>query len=97
MSVIEPEIDKLLDLCDNDRFLLCAIASKRSKDINNMMHGQRDRALALQSLQEVTEISGKKPLSIAMNEIASGEVSYHKDHFANEIDHLNDKFKLGNE
>ncbi len=93
MSVIQPEIDKLLDICDNDRFLLCAIASKRSKDINNMMHGQRDRALVLQSVDEVMEIAGKKPLSIAMNEIANGEVSYDKETFEEELKKLNDKFK----
>ena len=93
MSVIQPEIDKLLDICDNDRFLLCAIASKRSKDINNMMHGQRDRARVLQSVDEVMEIAGKKPLSIAMNEIANGEVSYDKETFEEELKKLNDKFK----
>ena len=93
MSVIQPEIDKLLDICDNDRFLLCAIASKRSKDINNMMHGQRDRALVLQSVDEAMEFAGKKPLSIAMNEIANGEVSYDKETFEEELKKLNDKFK----
>lgn len=93
MSVVQPEIDKLLDVCDNDRFLLCAIASKRSKDINNMMHGQRDRALVLQSVDEVMEIAGKKPLSIAMNEIASGEVSYDQESFELELQSLNDGYK----
>ena len=28
MSIIEPKIDVLLDKTDNDRFLLCALASK---------------------------------------------------------------------
>lgn len=90
MSVIEPEVDKLLDLADNDRFLLCTIASKRARDINNMMHGQRDRALALQSVDEVTKLAGKKPLSIAMEEIASGEVSYDKKAFEESIKSLNE-------
>ena len=44
MSIIEPKIDVLLDRTDNDRFLLCALASKRAHDINDMMRGQRDRA-----------------------------------------------------
>lgn len=30
MSIIDPEIDVLLDETDNDRFLLCALASKRA-------------------------------------------------------------------
>ena len=36
MSIIEPKIDVLLDRTDNDRFLLCALASKRAHDINDM-------------------------------------------------------------
>ena len=64
MSIIEPKIDVLLDRTDNDRFLLCALASKRAHDINDMMRGQRDRAIQLQ------------PLSMAFNEVARGEVSY---------------------
>ena len=47
MSIIEPRITDLLDATDNDRFLLCALASKRAHDINDMMRGQRDRAIQL--------------------------------------------------
>ena len=47
MSIIEPKIDVLLNETDNDRFLLCALASKRAHDINDMMRGQRDRAIQL--------------------------------------------------
>ena len=60
MSIIEPKIDVLLNETDNDRFLLCALASKRAHDINDMMRGQRDRAIQLQTAVE----------------IARGEVSY---------------------
>ena len=73
MSIIEPKIDVLLDRTDNDRFLLCALASKRAHDINDMMRGQRDRAIQLQT---AVEIADTKPLSMAFNEIARGEVSY---------------------
>ena len=31
MSIIEPEIDVLLSKTDNDRFLLCTLASKRAR------------------------------------------------------------------
>ena len=44
MSIIEPKIDVLLDKTENDRFLLCAVASKRAQDINEMMRGQRNRS-----------------------------------------------------
>ena len=76
MSIIEPKIDMLLDMTDNDRFLLCAIASKRSHDINDMMRGQRDRAIQLQSAVEIARATDKKPLSLAFGEIARAEVSY---------------------
>lgn len=76
MSIIEPKIDVLLDETDNDRFLLCALASKRAHDINDMMRGQRDRAIQLQSAVEIARATDMKPLTLAFNEIARGDVSY---------------------
>ena len=76
MSIIEPKIDVLLNETDNDRFLLGALASKRAHDINDMMRGQRDRAIQLQTAVEIARAADKKPLSQAFNEIARGEVSY---------------------
>ena len=78
MSIVEPRIDKLLDKTEEDKYLLCALSSKRSRDINDMMRGQRDRAVALQSVSEIAEFAGRKPLSLAIEEIARGEVSYDK-------------------
>lgn len=78
MSIVEPRIDTLLDKTEEDKYLLCALSSKRSRDINDMMRGQRDRAVALQSVSEIAEFAGRKPLSLAMEEIARGEVSYDK-------------------
>ena len=78
MSIVEPRIDKLLDKTEEDKYLLCALSSKRSRDINDMMRGQRDRAVALQYVSEIAEFAGRKPLSLAMEEIARGEVSYDK-------------------
>lgn len=76
MSLIEPKIDVLLERVDNDRFLLCALASSRAHDINDMLRGQRDRAIQLQTAVEVAKASNRKPLSIAFEEIASGDISY---------------------
>lgn len=78
MSIVEPRIDTLLEKTEEDKYLLCALSSKRSRDINDMMRGQRDRAVALQSVSEIAEFAGRKPLSLAMEEIARGEVSYDK-------------------
>ena len=76
LSIIDPEIDVLLDETDNDRFLLCALASKRAHDINDMMRGQRDRAIQLSSAVEIAKANHVKPLSMAFAEIARGEVSF---------------------
>ncbi len=76
MSLIEPKIDVLLEKADNDRFLLCALASNRAHDINDMLRGQRDRAIQLQTAVEVAKASNRKPLSIAFEEIANEDISY---------------------
>ena len=76
MSLIEPKIDELLERADNDRFLLCTVAAKRARDINDMMRGQRDRAAAQSLSVQVARATDKKPLSLAFAEIADGYVSY---------------------
>lgn len=79
MSLIEPKIDTLMEKTEQDRFLLCSIASHRAHDINDMLRGQRDRAIQLQTAVEIARASNKKPLSIAFDEIADEEVSYDPD------------------
>lgn len=76
MSLIDPKIDVLLDQTDNDRFLLCSLASKRAHDINDMMRGQRNRAIQLQTAVDIARAANRRPLSIAFDEIAKGDVSY---------------------
>ena len=76
MSIIEPKIDVLLSETDNDRFLLCAVASKRAQDINEMMRGQRNRAIQLQTAVDIARAANRRPLSLAFDEIADGDVSY---------------------
>ena len=76
MSLIEPKIDVLLDQTDDDRFLLCALASKRAHDINEMMRSQRNRAIQLQTAVDIAKANNRRPLSIAFDEISRGDVSY---------------------
>lgn len=76
MSIIKPDIDVLLDDCENDRFLLCTVASKRAHDINDMMSGQRDRAIQLETAVEIASAANVKPLSMAFGEIARGDISF---------------------
>lgn len=76
MSIIKPDIDVLLADAENDRFLLCTMASKRAHDINDMMCGQRDRAIQLETAIEIARAADMKPLTMAFNEIARGDISF---------------------
>ena len=78
MSIIKPDIDVLLDDCENDRFLLCTVASKRAHYISDMMSGQRDRAIQLETAVEIASATNVKPLSMAFDEIARGDISFDK-------------------
>jgi len=82
MSLMQPSIDELLDKTDNDKFLLCAVASERARDINDMMRGQRDRAKVLNSANQIAQLAGRKPLSLALEEIERDEISYDKNEFS---------------
>ena len=86
MSGTRPEIDSLLDKTEQNPFLLCAIASKRACDINNMIRGQHHRVTAIQDFDDITTIiSGKATVSIAMDEIEAGTLSFVKEDFDNDL------------
>lgn len=73
MSVANPPIDELLEEVDS-KFTLCTLASKRARQINDMIHGVRNQALNVMSAGDVARISDEKPLSLALDEIAAGDV-----------------------
>ena len=77
MSIVEPDINTLLDKTEQDKFLLCTLAYKRARDINDMMRGQHERAVALQSVSEIAELSSRKPLSLAMEEVSYDAEALH--------------------
>ena len=82
MSVTKPEIDNLLEKTEHNPFLLCSIASKRACDINNMVRGQHLRVDAVQEFDDITTvISGEDPVSIAMEEIDGGVLSFVEEEF----------------
>ena len=86
MSVTSPEIDSLLEKAENNPFLLCSLASKRACDINNMVRGQHLRVAAIQEFDDITVVAScQDPVSIAMNEIEEGTLSFVRDAFADEI------------
>lgn len=88
MSVVKPPIDDLLKKTDNNRFLLAALASKRACDINSMLRGQHSRVLAVQDVDDITiAFSGKDSISMAMEEIVDGDISYDHDRFETALGH----------
>ena len=86
MSITSPEIDSLLEKTEQNPFLLCAIASKRACDINNMLLGQHLRVTAIQEFDDITTVvSGEDSISTAMEEIDSGTLSFVKEDFDEDI------------
>lgn len=86
MSITKPEINELLEKTEHNPFLLCSIASKRACDINNMLRGQHLRVTAIQDFDDITTVvSGKDSVSIAMDEIQDGTLSFVQDEFDEEI------------
>ncbi|WP_028264200.1 DNA-directed RNA polymerase subunit omega [Atopobium fossor] len=93
MSVIQPQINDLLDKTENNPFLLCSIASKRACDINDMLRGQHLRVTAVQAVDDITTIaSGKDSIGIAMSEISEGTLGFVKDAFDEDIKGANSKY-----
>ncbi len=75
--VIKPEIDILLSKVDS-KYTLCTVSAKRARQINDMMHGVRDQALLTMSTSRIAQITSTKPLTLALEEIADGNVSYER-------------------
>ena len=74
MSIVQPEIDSVLGRVDS-KFTLCTLSAKRARQINDMIHGARDQALNAMAYSEISKLQSAKPLSLAMDEIAKGDVS----------------------
>lgn len=92
MSITEPEIDSLLDKTEHNPFLLCSVAAKRACDINNMVRGQHLRVTQVQEFDDITPVvSGEDPISIAMDEIDDGRLSFVKEDFDTEIKGSNER------
>ncbi|HEY3318786.1 MAG TPA: DNA-directed RNA polymerase subunit omega [Coriobacteriia bacterium] len=75
--VIQPEIDNLLSKVDS-KYTLCIVSAKRARQINDMVHGVRDQALLTMAAPQIASITSTKPLTLALEEIADGDVSYER-------------------
>jgi DNA-directed RNA polymerase subunit omega len=75
--VINPPIDELIAKVDS-KYTLVIVASKRARQINDMLHGVRDQALTSLSINKIASYTSAKPLTMALEEINSGDVSYER-------------------
>ena len=88
MSVVKPPIDDLLEKTDNNRFLLAALASKRACDINSMLRSQHHRVVDVTDVDDITVVlSGKDTISMAMEEIENGDISFDHEKFEQALGH----------
>lgn len=75
--VITPEIDLLLSKVDS-KYTLCIVAARRARQINDMIHGVRDQAVLTMAPTQIAAMTSTKPLTLALMEIASGDISYER-------------------
>lgn len=75
--VIKPDIDLLLSKVDS-KYTLCIVAARRARQINDMVHGVRDQALLTMAASQIAQITSTKPLTLALDEIASGDIGYER-------------------
>ena len=73
---------------DHNRFLLASLASKRACDINSMLREQHSRVLNVQAVDDITvALSGKDTISMAMDEIEDGDITYNADRYEEALGH----------
>ncbi|WP_195999697.1 DNA-directed RNA polymerase subunit omega [Clostridium sp. 1001271B_151109_B4] len=63
-SMINPSVVDLLQKVE-DRYSLVIVTSRRARQI-------------IDGAKPLTSVSSKKPLTLAINEVNEGEISYHK-------------------
>ena len=74
-TMIDPPIEHLLDKVDS-KFTLVTVAAKRGRQINSYFN-QLSEGLGTIVPPQVASTS-RKPLSIALEEIAASKITYHR-------------------
>src|SRR5437588_790541 len=72
-TMMEPPVESLLDKVDS-KFTLVTLAAKRGRQINSYFN-QLGEGLGTIVPPQVTSVS-RKPLSISLEEIAAGKITY---------------------
>lgn len=74
-TMMDPPVEGLLDKVDS-KFTLVTLAARRGRQINSYFN-QLGEGLGAIVPPQVASVS-RKPLSIALEEIASGKIAYHR-------------------
>jgi DNA-directed RNA polymerase subunit omega len=80
-TMMDPPIESLLDKVDS-KFTLVTLAAKRGRQINSYFN-QLGEGLGAIVPPQVTSVS-RKPLSIALEEVAAGKIVFTRDEGAGE-------------
>ena len=75
--MIHPRIDELLDRVEDSRYALVIVAAKRARQINNYHHQLGEGIGFDDAPPPLIESRSKNYLTMAMEEIASGKITYH--------------------
>jgi len=73
--MMDPPIETLLEKVDS-KYTLVSLAAKRGREVNSYFN-QLGEGLGSIVPPQVTSIS-RKPLSISLDEIAAGKITYHR-------------------
>jgi DNA-directed RNA polymerase subunit omega len=74
--MIYPRIDSLLDKTSGSRYALVIVAAKRARQINNYHHQLGEGIGFDEAPPPLIESRSKNYLTMAMEEIASGKITY---------------------
>ena len=74
-TMMDPPIEELLQRVDS-KYTLVSLAAKRGREVNSYFN-QLGEGLGSIVPPQVTSIS-RKPLSIALDEISAGKITYHR-------------------
>ena len=72
---MDPPIESLLDKVDS-KFTLVSLSARRAREVNSYFN-QLGEGLGSIVPPQVTSIS-RKPLSIALEEVSAGKITYHR-------------------
>jgi DNA-directed RNA polymerase subunit omega len=74
-TMMDPPIESLLERVDS-KYTLVSLAAKRGREVNSYFN-QLGEGLGSIVPPQVTSIA-RKPLSIALDEISAGKITYHR-------------------